>query len=45
MKFAAKQDYTYALKIKYNNKNIHEANNIKFMGIILDNTIIMEKSY
>jgi hypothetical protein len=39
MKFAAKQDYTYTLKIKYNNKNIHEANNVKFLGMILDNTI------
>jgi hypothetical protein len=35
MKFSAKQDYAYTLKIQYNNKNIHEANNVEFLGMIL----------
>jgi hypothetical protein len=39
MKFAAKQDYTCTIKIKCNNKGIHETNNVKFLGITLDNTI------
>jgi hypothetical protein len=33
MKFAAEQDYTYTLKIKYNSKGIHERNSIKFLGV------------
>jgi hypothetical protein len=37
--FAAKHDCTNTLRIKYNNKNLHEANNVKFLGMILDNTI------
>jgi hypothetical protein len=39
MKFAGKHDCTNTLRIKYNNKNLHEANNVKFLGMILDNTI------
>jgi hypothetical protein len=39
MKFAVKHDCTNKLRIKYNNKNLHEANNVKFLGMILDNAI------
>jgi hypothetical protein len=39
MKFAAKHDCTNTLKIKYNNKSLYNVNYVKFLGMILDNTI------
>jgi hypothetical protein len=43
MKFSAKYDFTNSLRIKYNNKNLLEANKVKFSGMILDNTISWKK--
>jgi uncharacterized membrane protein len=43
MKFSAKHDCTNTLRIKYNNTNLLETNNVKFLGMILDNTISWEK--
>jgi uncharacterized membrane protein len=42
-KFSAKHDCTNSLRIKYNNKNLLETNNVKFLGMILDNTISWKK--
>jgi hypothetical protein len=39
MKFSAKHDCTNALRIKYKKRKLHEANCVKFLGMILDNTI------
>jgi hypothetical protein len=43
MKFFAKHDCSNLLRIKYNNKNLLETNNVKFLGMILDNTISWKK--
>jgi hypothetical protein len=42
-KFSAKHDCTNSLRAKYNNKNLLETNNVKFLGMILDNTISWKK--
>jgi hypothetical protein len=39
MKFAAKQDYTYTLKIKSNSNGIHETNSVTCLGMTLDSTV------
>jgi hypothetical protein len=39
MKFSAKQDYINKLNIGYGNKNLVELNEVKFLGITLDNII------
>jgi hypothetical protein len=39
MKFSAKQDFINKLHIEYGNKNLLELNEIKFVGIKLDNII------
>jgi hypothetical protein len=43
MKFSAKYDCTNSLRKKYNNKNVLETNNVKFLGMILGNTISWRK--
>jgi hypothetical protein len=35
IKFSAKHDCTNSLRIKYNNTNLLETSNVKFLGIIL----------
>jgi hypothetical protein len=42
MKFSAKNDCTELLRIKYNN-DVVESNNVKFLGMILDNTVSWKK--
>jgi hypothetical protein len=39
MKSSAKHDCIKTLRIKYNNTNLHEANCVNFLGMILDNTM------
>jgi hypothetical protein len=39
MKFSAKQDYINKLNTEYGNKNILELNEVKFLGMTLDNII------
>jgi hypothetical protein len=45
MKFSTKYDCTKLLRIKHNNKDVVESNNVKFLGIILDSTISWKKTY
>jgi hypothetical protein len=43
MKFSAKYDCTKLQRIKYNNKEVVESKNVKFLGMILDSTISWKK--
>jgi hypothetical protein len=43
MKFSAKYDCTKLLRVKYNNKDVVESKNGKFLGMILDSTISWKK--
>jgi hypothetical protein len=43
MKFSAKYDCTKLLRLKYNNKDVVESKNVKFLGMIHDNTISWKK--
>jgi hypothetical protein len=43
MKFSAKNYCTKLLRIKFNNKDVVESNNVKFLDMILDSTISWKK--
>jgi hypothetical protein len=43
MKFSAKQDFINKLYIEYGNKNVIELNEVKFLGMTLDNMIAWRK--
>jgi hypothetical protein len=43
MKFSAKQDYINKLNIEYGNKSLLELNEVKFLGMTLDNIIYWKK--
>jgi hypothetical protein len=43
MKFSAKRDFINKLNIEYGNKNLIELNEIKFLGMKLDNIISWKK--
>jgi hypothetical protein len=43
MKFSTKQDYFNRLNIAFRNKKIQELNEVKFLGVMIDNLIMWKK--
>jgi hypothetical protein len=43
MKFSTKQDYLNKLNIAFRNKKIQELNEVKFLGVMIDNLITWKK--